>query len=312
MSGSGPPRRSRRLRAVVRVLETALSNLSGDEQGIILGQLINPLDPRQAMSLGSACSELWTLLSAEVRRKLRVDHEAAKALCRHMGLTCSWPCKALREATIVKWWSPDQRLTATDLSTLASLGSVLPALKDLSLRGCLHHFTYERVPWLTEGLVAGALPAVTSLCLERIYLGDAGASALAAALDRGALRRLALLSLRCAAIDDAGLLALVPALRRLPALGKLCLYNNPLGDDGLAGLLAPPPTGGMETLVALDVEGTTITAAGCDALVAALDTGALPALENLKVRHRHWRTAAGIRSYDPQSWVGDVLEPARK
>ena len=54
-------------------------------------------------------------------------------------------------------------------------------------------------------------------------MGDAGASELAAALDRGALPRLKILALRTAAIGDNGLVALAPALRRLPELNKLIL-----------------------------------------------------------------------------------------
>ena len=56
-----------------------------------------------------------------------------------------------------------------------------------------------------------------------MHVGDAGASALAAALDRGALPRLEVLDLGDAAIGDAGLVALAPALRRRPALRRLCL-----------------------------------------------------------------------------------------
>ena len=54
-------------------------------------------------------------------------------------------------------------------------------------------------------------------------MGDAGASALAAALDRGALPRLEDLALGDAAIGDAALAALAPALRRRPALESLYL-----------------------------------------------------------------------------------------
>ena len=71
---------------------------------------------------------------------------------------------------------------------------------------------------LAEGLVAGALPAVTSLLSATMHVGDAGASALAAALGRGALPRLEHLCLGRTAIGDAALAALAPALRRLPAL----------------------------------------------------------------------------------------------
>ena len=91
-------------------------------------------------------------------------------------------------------------------------------------------------------------------------------------------------------------MALAPALRWLPALENLSLMNNPFGDEGLAALVAPPPpagappppagappppTGGLKKLKVLNLSRTQITDAGCAALVAALDSGALPALETL-------------------------------
>jgi hypothetical protein len=98
---------------------------------------------------------------------------------------------------------------------------------------------------LAEQLGAGALPAVRLLTLIGMHVGDAGASELAAALGRGALPRLKkTLSLVNAAIGDAGLVALAPTLRRLPALEHLSLSCNPFGDEGLATLVAPPPPAG--------------------------------------------------------------------
>ena len=85
--------------------------------------------------------------------------------------------------------------------------------------------------------------------------------------------------------------ALAPALRRRPALDKLCLCDNPFGDEGLAALLAPPPpagtpplpAGGLNKLELLDLSYTQITNAGCAALAAVLDSGAMPALETLNL-----------------------------
>ena len=84
---------------------------------------------------------------------------------------------------------------------------------------------------------------------------------------------------------DAALAALAPALRRgrRPLLKCLYLYDNSFGDDGLvapppAGT-PPPPAGGLKKLKQLDLRGTQINDAGCATLVAALDSGALPALE---------------------------------
>ena len=103
--------------------------------------------------------------------------------------------------------------------------------------------------------------------------------------------RLETLTLGDTAIGDAGLVALAPALRRMPALALLDLGYNPFGDEGLAALVAPPPpagappptTGVLTKLKRLDLDDTQITNAGCAALVAALDGGTLPALENLNL-----------------------------
>ena len=144
---------------------------------------------------------------------------------------------------------------------------------------------------LAAGLGAGALPAVAYLRIIGTHVGDAGASALAAALGQGALPRLKTLLLTNAAIGDAALVALAPALRRRPALESLGLYSNPLGDEGLVALVAPPPaagappptTGGLAQLKRLFLQRTQITDAGCAALAAALDSGALPALKYLNL-----------------------------
>ena len=121
-------------------------------------------------------------------------------------------------------------------------------------------------------------------------MGDAGASAIAAALGRGALPRLKILDLGNTAIGDAGLVALAPALRRRPALEGIYLGGNSLGDEGLAALVAPqqpagapPPTGGLAKLKELYLGHTQITDAGCATLAAALDSGTLPALKYLNL-----------------------------
>ena len=65
--------------------------------------------------------------------------------------------------------------------------------------------------------------------------------------------------------------------------------NDPLGDEGLATLLAPPPqagalpppTGGLTKLKLLHLSYTQVTDAGCATLTAALHSDVLPALEKL-------------------------------
>tara|TARA_B100000795_G_scaffold135575_1_gene101262 strand:+ start:879 stop:1334 length:456 start_codon:yes stop_codon:yes gene_type:complete len=126
-----------------------------------------------------------------------------------------------------------------------------------------------------------------------MHVSDASASALAAALGRGALLRLQRLSLNEAAIGDAGLVALAPALRRLPALEELSLGCNPFGDEGLAALVPPPspagapptPTGGLTNLEVLCLSLTQVADAGCAALTSALDSGALPSIKTRRARY---------------------------
>ena len=259
----------------------ALSTLSGDEQGILFVQLCNVLDPGIAVALSSVSNELRTATRVPLQQ-LKAGHEAAAALCLKLGHR---NCKALREAKGVRLFN--KGLTADELKLLGTLGSVLPALERLTL--------YEPaagpngVRQLAEGLGAGELPAVIELQIFGTHVGDAGASALATALGKGALPWLKGLQLNSAAVGDAGLVALAPALRRLPALEFLALDGNPFGDEGLAALVAPPPpagappptTGGLAKLKVLYLSRTQITDAGCATLAAALDSGALPALENL-------------------------------
>ena len=90
----------------------------------------------------------------------------------------------------------ERGLSAADLATLSTLGSVLPALEMLTLYETSGSAGPDGVQRLAEGLVAGALPAVTFFGIYGMHVGDAGASALAAALDRGALPRLKALASR--------------------------------------------------------------------------------------------------------------------
>ena len=266
----------------------AFAALSGDEQRILFTKLCNVLEPRLAVYLSSASNDLREPTQALVQQ-LRADHEVAAALCRKLGLRS---CKELREAKYVEWYN--KGLTTADFATLGSLGSVLPALEVLCL--CERSAGPDAVQRLAERLGAGALPVVTSLSFLNTHVGDAGASALAAALGRGALPLLERLWLFDAAIGDAGLVALAPALRLRTALERLGLGSNPLRDEGLFALLAPPPPAGappppagapptttaaLTKLKWLDLNSTQVSDAGCAALAAALGSGALPALQTL-------------------------------
>ena len=285
--------------------------LSDDALGVIFEGSRNTLDPRDAVGFGSVSHRLWALTQA-LRKQLRTEHEAAAilGLCHTLGLRS---CKELREAKKVDWENTDlfapgsarravrraarRYSAAADLTTLGMLGSLLPALQQLLLANFLAH---DCVQQLAAGLGAGALPAVIFLSITNMHVGDAGASALAAALGRGALPRLKILFLPNVGIGDAGLVALAPALRRLPALEVLYLNGNLLGDEGIAALVAPPPAAGALSLPAgaltklksIGLGYTRVTDAGCASLAAALDSGALPALEQLGLSSVVWPPTA--------------------
>ena len=268
----------------------ALSKLSADQHRSIFVHLWNVLEPRVAVYFSSASCELWAS-TQELRKQLRAEHEAVAALCRKLFF---WSCKGLREAKKISCNGGRLQchlLSAADMALLGTLGSLLPALEKLTLYAGLASVP-DGVQQLAEGLGAGALPAVSGLYLIGMHVGDAGASALAAALGQGALPRLKTLHLLGrTAIGDAGLVALAPALRRLPALDNLSLMNNPFGDEGLAALVAPPPPAGalpppagvLTKLETLDLGNTQVSDVGCAALVAALNSGALPALYRINL-----------------------------
>ena len=273
------------------------------------------LEPHVALKFSNASQRLWEsgpqlLLQGlweptpPLLQLLEVEHEAAEVLCTKMRMRS---CKVLRESKKERFCC--ERLNVADLTTLGTLGAVLPELEYLGLhdrgaagtdqavagRGGSWRSRHrpgrgaagtDGVQRLAEGLGTGALPAVNWLDVNRMHVGDAGASALAAALGRGALPQLKLLGLTHAAIGDAGLVALAPALRRRPALERLYLGRNPFGDEGIAALVAPPlpagtpplPAAGLKKLKLLDLEDTQVTDVGCATLASAIDSGALPAL----------------------------------
>ena len=257
----------------------------------------NVLDPRAAVALSRASHGIRAAAQA-LLPQLKAYHKAALALCLKLrerrGSTdrALRSCKELREAKQVYWIG--RGLTAADLALLRKLVPVLPALQIVWL---LETAGTEGAEQLVEGLGAGApLPVVTYLLVRRgVHVGDAGASALAGALGQGALPRLKRIVLNRTAIGDAGLVALAPALRRLPALEWLGLAGNPFGDEGLRFLVgAPPPvhlgagcwehppwSGVLTKLEKLNLDYTQITDAGCRILEIALNSGALPTLEKL-------------------------------
>ena len=111
-----------------------------------------------------------------------------------------------------------------------------------------------------------------------MHVSDAGASALAAALGRGAMPQLKKLALPNCGLSDTGLIALVPGLWARPELVFLNFARNQIGDRSIAALVAPPPPppagartppiGVLSSLTTLNLDSTEITDVGCAALVA--------------------------------------------
>ena len=141
--------------------------LSGDEQCVIFVQLCNTLDPGVAVAFSSTSSELRALTQAP-RQQLKADNEVAAVLGRKAGKRS---CKELREAKEVSWHH--MGLSSDDLSLLGTLGSVLPALEELTL--IEPAAGPDGVQRLAEKLGAGALPAVTLLYLNGMRVGTNGA-----------------------------------------------------------------------------------------------------------------------------------------
>ena len=281
-----------------------METLPEEIQRLIFGKLCNLLHPRLAVDFSLASKRLSELMHQQVGasksalQELKDDNEMAAGLIKDNKIRqpryvqC---CEALRkdfdyDPTIL-WNTLLARPTVADLATLGKMCSVLPALENLYLLCGVNEpnsAPNAGLEKLAKNLGVGALPAVIRVRFVKLHLGEAGASALAAALvDRGAMRPLEHLELSDAAISDAALVALAPALRQLPALESLCLAGNPFSDEGLAALVAPPPaagappppTGVLAKLKRLHLGRTKVTDAGCAALAAALDSGALPALK---------------------------------
>ena len=101
-------------------------------------------------------------------------------------------------------------------------------------------------------------------------------------------------------------------MRRRPALEYLFLDCNPFGDEGLAALVAPPPppagtpplpAGGLKNLMSLDLGRTQVTDAGCATLGAAIESGALPAIEELILDYIPASDAATEAVYEACPWL---------
>ncbi|XP_004459835.2 ribonuclease inhibitor [Dasypus novemcinctus] len=129
--------------------------------------------------------------------------------------------------------------------------------------------TEERCADMGPGLRANA--SLTELCLRSNELGDAGVRLVLQGL-QGA-RRVQKLSLQNCSLTATGCSVLPGTLRCLPSLRELNLSENPLGDAGLR-LLCEGLQDPQCNLEKLKLEYCDLTAAGCEALAAALRTKA--------------------------------------
>ena len=159
-----------------------LDALPDEIQQLVFGQLCNTLDPRSAVAYSSASRGLRETMqrvdegaSKSLLEELKEENAAAAALCLKAGVQ---GFKALIEAKWLFW----KDLSTADLATLGKLVPVLPALTKLHLFEASASAGPDCVQ-LLAGLGVGALPAVTCFLLVNVCVGDAGASALAAAMD---------------------------------------------------------------------------------------------------------------------------------
>jgi len=271
---------SRKARVTEAVATGPLGALSHDELGVIVDGLADPLQPVVAVALSSTCLGLRTPLGAALK-VLKGRHARVVALCLKVA---RWTqpghtCAALGDAQRLEW----QLLSLTN-EHLAVLGMILrthglPRLQVLDL--FMNRFDNAGVQAMCEGLGHGAAPALRTLILAQNGIGPAGAEALAAALYRGALPNIEVLILGSNQLGCEGVAALAPALRKLPALTELYLQANDLGDEGVASLVANLGKDDFKMLKKLDLAVNRLTSASCGKLAAALDSGALPRLDDL-------------------------------
>ena len=139
------------------------------------------------------------------------------------------------------------------------------------------------------------MPSVTELNLHERYLGPAFGERLAAALERGALRKLEQLYLGLNNLGNKGVAALAAPLRKLPALRDLYLFDNGIDDEGVASLVADADKDDFKTLEQFQLDGARLTDAGCATLIAAINRGALPRIRG-----------------EVESWAPAHIEPEAK
>jgi len=254
-----------------------LLDLSHDEQSIVTHELCDPLRPLLAVHLSSTAKGLWVPMQEQLA-ELRQRHADAAALARAWGMSCA----ALADAVYLELGRHSNKpLTLAHWRTLGMLvgcGS-LPRLEGLAI--FRDDNGDEGVVSLADGLRRGRLPSLRALVLDNIQIGPQAATALAPALTKRALPSLNGLGLSGSPLGNAGLAALLHALRQLPPLKMFGLSGTSIGDEGVASLVAQPTAGALKSLEGMYLNDNQITDAGCATLASALRGGALPALKTL-------------------------------
>ena len=266
----------------------ALLALSHDELGVIVDGVADPLHPRPAVALSSTCKGLRAQLRVFTLPVLKHRYEQADALCRKMGYISPHDGRrSLRYAERVRW--TDRYLEAADMATLGMILRTArwPSLCRLSQLELGYNLVRDAgVQALCEGLTGAFRAPLRILGLGGIDFRLAGAEAVAAALHRGSLPRLEELYLHDNRFGDQGLAVLAAPLRKLPALKRLSLSHCDISDEGVTLLVAGLGKDDFKALETLSRVGTVpiaLTKEGCDALVAAVDAGAFPALQMVQL-----------------------------
>ena len=170
----------------------------------------------------------------------------------------------------------------------------------------------------------GALPNLQELILSDNIIKNYGCARLAAAIEKGGLRKLRDLQIGGNEIDDEGIVKFAPSLAHLTSLIELGLEDNNIGDRGLRALAdvvalgslsqlrvlalddnlftgegmrafvnassppneAAPHPQPLASLESLDLDGNDLDAEALNVFAAALDANAMPALMVLEIDDR--------------------------
>lgn len=294
--------RARQLRALL-AMASSLNSLPTDVLRKIFRAVADPLQPAGAGALASTCGDIHHAVRSraagadrsEVER-LRLWWGRATALCGANRMTRAQLAAETRfdvaiepgdgREGVMMWsrfhWMPFAAADAAILGHLMARGSV-DRIALLNLM-CASLEPGDMQPIL-NALSGGALPRLHSLLLNGNSLGDRFCMSLAAsARAAGVLQALRFLNMCFNGITGKGVTALAGALAQgaLPRLSTLDLRCNQVDDAGVEAL-AESGKQGCRALSKLSLARNSITPVGIDALAAALDKGAFPALECLSV-----------------------------